>query len=72
MINDPIVEEVQRVRSEMFEKCGNDLHRYFEFIRESEKQHGHRLIRSVEELRARRKSAAATESGASSNSPPSG
>ena len=37
MINDPIVEEVRKARQELFDQCGNDLHRYFEFIRESEK-----------------------------------
>ena len=72
MINDPIVEEVRKARQELFDQCGNDLHRYFEFIRESEKKHGDRLIRSVEELRALgRASAAITEISVRSACPPS-
>ena len=71
MILDPIVEEVRKARRDLFEECGNDLGRFFEFLRESEKKHGDRLIRSVEELRTRRKSTAAAETDLSSASPPS-
>jgi hypothetical protein len=48
MINDPIVEEVHQVRQEIFEECGNDLGRFFEFIRKSQAQHGDRRITSLE------------------------
>ena len=47
MINDPIVEEVRKARRELFEQCGNDLGRFFEFIRQSEAEHGDRLITSI-------------------------
>ena len=71
MINDPIVEEVRRVRQELFERCGCDLDRYMEFIRKAESQHGDRLVTSLEELRARRDSAAEAENKVSSANPPS-
>ncbi len=47
MINDPIVEEVHKVRRELFEKCDNDLSKFFEFIRQSQAKHGDRLITSL-------------------------
>ena len=46
MTNDPIVEEVRKLRQELFERCGNDLDRFMEFIRTSQAQHGERLITS--------------------------
>jgi hypothetical protein len=52
MINDPIVEEVRKVREELFEKCGNDLNRYMEFIRLAETKHAGRRITSPEMLRS--------------------
>jgi len=55
MINDPIVEEVRKVREELFEKCGNDLGRFMEFIRKSQSQHGDRLITSLKDLAARKR-----------------
>jgi hypothetical protein len=52
MIDDPIVEEVRKAREELFEKCGNDLERFMEFIRKSQVQHGSRLITSLKKQHA--------------------
>jgi hypothetical protein len=53
MINDPIVEEVRKVRHDLFEQCGCDLAHFMEFLRASQAQHGDRLITSLEELDSR-------------------
>lgn len=47
MTSDPIVEEVRKVRQELFEQCGCDLERFMEFIRKSQAKHGDRLITSL-------------------------
>jgi hypothetical protein len=47
MLNDPIVEEVHKVRDEIFKECGNDFGRFFEFIRKSQAGHSDRLITSL-------------------------
>lgn len=39
MMKDPIVEEMRNAGRKMQEECGNDLHKYFQMIRESEKRH---------------------------------
>ena len=36
---DPIVEEMRNAGRKIQEECGNDLHKYFEMLRESEKRH---------------------------------
>jgi len=51
MVNDPIVEEVRKVRQELFEQCGCDLERFMEFIRQSQTKHGDRLITSLKDRR---------------------
>ncbi len=53
MINDPIVEEVRKVRQELFEQCGCDLERFMDFIRKSQAKHGDRLITSLAEKERR-------------------
>ena len=49
MVDDPIVEEVRKVRQELFEQCGCDLERFMEFIRQSQANHGGRVITSLQE-----------------------
>ncbi len=50
-MNDPVVEEVREIRRKIFEECGNDLHRYFERLREKEKNSTNPKITSPEELK---------------------
>ena len=61
MINDPIVEEVRKVRQGLFEKCGNDLGRFFEFIRKSQAQHSDRLVTSVKKRHVKEQAAPPTD-----------
>lgn len=44
MINDPIVEEIRAFRSAHAKKYGNDLDRIVRALKESEKQHTHKLV----------------------------
>ena len=37
MHNDPIVEEMRAAGKEMFRKCGNDIDRFGDWLREQEK-----------------------------------
>ena len=43
-MNDPIVEEVRRIRAQIAEEHGNDLHRIFEDARRREGAEGRRVI----------------------------
>jgi hypothetical protein len=45
MIEDPIVEEIHRIREQLLEECGGDLDKYMDRLKELEKQHPERLIR---------------------------
>ena len=49
---DPIVEEVWRLRAEAWAPFGDDIHAYFEHIRQQEQKHSERLI-TVEEFKRR-------------------
>lgn len=49
MNHDPIVEEVHRIREQMWDECGGNLDRLIEFLRAGEAQHRDRII-SKEEL----------------------
>ncbi len=44
MNGDPIVEEVHRIREQMWDQCGGDLDRLIEFLRASEREHSDRII----------------------------
>ena len=37
MPNDPIVEETRAARAEIVNECGEDVHAFFEYIRERER-----------------------------------
>ena len=43
-MNDPIVEEVRRIRARIAEEHGNDLHRIFEDARRRQGAEGRRVI----------------------------
>jgi hypothetical protein len=51
MFEDPIVEEVRRIRGELYDQCGGDLDRLAELYRMADERHGGQRIGSVEELR---------------------
>ena len=40
MWSDPIVEETRKARAEAFGRFGEDIHEFFEYIRERERQSG--------------------------------
>jgi hypothetical protein len=54
MKRDPIVEEVHRIREQMWDECGGDFDRLIESLRASEVQHSDRLI-SAEALAGMRR-----------------
>jgi hypothetical protein len=51
MMNDPIVEEIHRIRDRMLAECGGDFQKYMDRIRESQEQDRHRLVTKEELLR---------------------
>ena len=53
MNRDPIVEEVRRIREQLWDECGGDLHRFMERIRSAEAEHPDRVV-TTESLRALR------------------
>ena len=44
MNRDPIVEEVHRIREQMWDECGGDLERLIEFLQAGEAEHRDRII----------------------------
>lgn len=54
MIDDPIVEEVHRVRARLLAECDGDLDKLMDRIRQRESQDECYLVNSPEELKARR------------------
>jgi hypothetical protein len=56
MRNDPIVEEVHRIREKMWDDCGGDLDRLIASFRASEAEHPERII-SSERLKQLRREA---------------
>ena len=62
MKNDPIVDEVHRVREKMWNDCGGDLDRLIESLRASEKMHPQRVV-SREQLEQIRKKSVVTTKG---------
>lgn len=49
-MNDPIVEEVRRVREQLLAECGGDFHAYMERLRESQEQDRDRLVTKKMEI----------------------
>ena len=56
MKNDPIVEEVHRVREKMWDECGGNLDRLIESLRASEKLHPERVVTREDLEKIRHKS----------------
>lgn len=54
-MKDPIVEEVRQARRKLFEKCGNDLDKFMDYIEERQKEHGDLLV-TQEDLKKRKNS----------------
>lgn len=51
MTNDPIVEEVQRVRARLLAECGGDLHKLMDRLKEQEdRDTERRVVKSIGEL----------------------
>lgn len=63
MRNDPIVEEVHRIREKMWDACGGDLDRLIRSLRASERLHPERIITRKDVEKIRQKSNA-TRAGA--------
>jgi hypothetical protein len=40
MIDDPIVENTRKAREETVLECGEDVHAFFEYVRERERRNG--------------------------------
>jgi hypothetical protein len=47
MTNENPIEEIWRIRDELSAEYDYDIHRIFAALREEEKQHGDRLVRTV-------------------------
>ena len=44
MWQDPIVEETRESRHQIVEECGEDIHRFFEYLRARERQHAEDVV----------------------------
>ena len=60
MKNDPIVNEVRRVRAKIFDTCENDLDKLLDAYQQAEQQDQDRVI-SLDALRAKRKALSPTK-----------
>jgi hypothetical protein len=58
MTEDPIVEEVHRIRDRLLAECGGDFQKYMDRIREAESQDRDRLVTKEEVLRRKHDAAA--------------
>ncbi len=53
MMDDPIVEEIRRIRRQLSEECGHDVRRFGEMIRERQRKSGREYIPPPERSRAK-------------------
>ena len=44
MSDDPIVEETRDARAEIVRECGEDVHAFFEYLRERERNSGRNVV----------------------------
>jgi hypothetical protein len=51
MTDDPIVEEIHRIRDQMLAECGGDFEKYMDRIREAQEQDRDRLVTKEDVLR---------------------
>ena len=63
MINDPIVEEVRKIREQLFAEADYDLGKYVESLRISQMRHPPERIVTLEEFRRRREERKQREGG---------
>jgi hypothetical protein len=61
MKNDPVVEEVHRIRERMWDECGGDLDRLIESFRATEAEHPERILPPERLERMRRKAGEAAD-----------
>ena len=51
MIDDPIVEEIHKVREKLWEECGGSLDKLMDRLRAREEEDRSRLVRDISEIR---------------------
>ncbi len=51
MTDDPIVEEIHRIRDRMLAECGGDFEKYMDRLREAQEQDRDRLVTKEDVLR---------------------
>ncbi len=51
MTDDPIVEEIHRIRDRMLAECGGDFEKYMDRIRDAQEQDRDRMVTKEEVLR---------------------
>ena len=66
MDSDPIVDEIHKVRAKIFKKFNGDMRKYFQYLKEKEKEHQTRLVtlNQLTSPRRCRRKALAVRSGA--------
>jgi len=63
MINDPIVNEVRKIRDELAKKFNYDVDAIFSDLREKEKKYGNRLVNLREQRKGEQAGAPDVKSG---------
>ena len=63
MINDPIVNEVRKIRDELAKKFNYDVDAIFSDLREKQKKYGNRIVNLREQRKGERGSAPDAKSG---------
>ena len=51
--NDPIVEEIHKVREKLLEECGGDLEKLMDRLQAREQEDSGRIVRDLKEFEAR-------------------
>lgn len=51
--NDPIVEEIHKVREKLLDECGGDLEKLMDRLEAREQEDSDRIVRDLRELEAR-------------------
>ena len=63
MINDPIVNEVRKIRDELAKKFNYDVDAIFSDLREKQKKYGNRIVNLREQRKGEQASAPGAKSG---------
>lgn len=56
MNQDPIVEEIHRIREKLLAECGGDFQKYMDSLRQAQEEHRDRLVTKEDVLRRKRES----------------